>query len=88
MAEGSLNAQVAMLRGTLREQGITVEGQLVEDWPAEAIVKTAAVVGADLIVMGSRGLTKLTTVFLGSVAQQVISRAECPVLVLTTSSHR
>lgn len=36
---------------------------------------------ADLIVMPSRGLTSLASLFLGSVAQAVVAHASCPVLV-------
>jgi nucleotide-binding universal stress UspA family protein len=37
--------------------------------------------GADLIVMGSRGRSRLAGVVLGSVAGSVIHHASCPVLV-------
>ena len=70
----------------LRNRGITVAGRLVENWPSDAIVEEAAAIGADLIVMGSRGRTKLSTILLGSVAQRVISHTQCPVLVLTASA--
>ena len=38
--------------------------------------------GADLIVMGSRGLSFVKGVLLGSVSQYIIERAKCPVLVV------
>jgi len=37
--------------------------------------------GADLIVMGSRGRSRLAGIVLGSMAGSVIHRASCPVLV-------
>jgi nucleotide-binding universal stress UspA family protein len=35
----------------------------------------------DLIVMGSRGGSDLAGLFLGSVAHQVLNKAECPVFI-------
>lgn len=48
---------------------------------ASEIVREADRVGADLIVMGSRGRGPLATMLLGSVAAEVVDRAPCPVLV-------
>jgi nucleotide-binding universal stress UspA family protein/Icc-related predicted phosphoesterase len=54
--------------------------ELVEGSPADAIVRIAEQQNADLILMGSRGLGRLRGL-LGSVSQQVLHRAPCPVLV-------
>jgi nucleotide-binding universal stress UspA family protein len=61
--------------------GISVETLLVEGDAADQIVKTAKDGGFDLIVIGARGRSKLTGLILGSVSQDVIKRAHCPVLV-------
>jgi nucleotide-binding universal stress UspA family protein len=45
--------------------------------PAEAILETAADEGADLIVMGSRGLGTLKGLLVGSVSQKVSRLADC-----------
>lgn len=66
----------------IREAGIEVEGHLLEDSPSEAIVALARKVGADLIVMGTRGLTGLRHVLLGSVAERTLRHAPCSVLVV------
>ena len=58
--------------------------------PADEIVQTAEEVGADLIVMGSRGLGTVHSVLLGSVSDRVLHRAHCAVLVVrptTTPAH-
>ena len=47
----------------------------------EEIVREAARTGAELIVLGSRGLGPIATMLLGSVAAEVVDRAPCPVLV-------
>lgn len=49
---------------------------------AQKIIEVAAVRECDLIVMGSRGLTGLSGLLLGSQTQKVISLAHCPVMVV------
>ncbi len=41
-------------------------------------------IGADLIVMGTRGLTGIKHVMLGSVAERTVRLAPCPVLTVKT----
>jgi nucleotide-binding universal stress UspA family protein len=50
--------------------------------PAKVIVDEAQARGADLIVMGTRGLTGLDRLLLGSVARSVLTHAHCSVLVV------
>jgi hypothetical protein len=50
--------------------------------PHGPIVEEAKKMNADLIIMGTRGMTGLKRVFLGSVAQKVIGYAPCPVMVV------
>ncbi len=49
--------------------------------PAKEIVKLAKREDVDLIVIGTEGRTGLPHFFLGSVAEKVVHKAECPVLV-------
>ncbi len=48
----------------------------------EAIVHLAEEIGADLIVIGSRGFGGLRRALLGNVADSVVRHAHCPVLVV------
>lgn len=52
---------------------------------AREIVATAVEKGIDLIVLGSRGLSDVQGLFLGSVTHKVIQTAEVPVLVVRAS---
>lgn len=61
---------------------IAVEASTVSDVPSEAIVKTAEEIGADLIVMGTRGLSGFKHVMLGSVAERTVRIAPCPVMTV------
>ena len=54
---------------------------LVTGNPATAIVEVAATEGADLIIMGTHGRTGLLRLLMGSIAQAVLRRAPCPVLI-------
>jgi nucleotide-binding universal stress UspA family protein len=62
--------------------GIPVDASTMSEVPSEAIVKTAKEIGADLVVMGTRGLTGFKHVTLGSVAERTIRFAPCPVMIV------
>jgi len=57
-----------------------VERVLVHDSPGRALLGVAK--GADLLVVGSRGRGGFTGLLLGSVSQQVVHHADCPVVVI------
>ena len=63
--------------------GASVERRFEVGNATEAILQTAADVRADLIVMGTHGRTGLERFLMGSVAEQVVRRAPCPVLTMT-----
>jgi nucleotide-binding universal stress UspA family protein len=64
------------------EAGIKAKGELIEaPSVVEAIVNFAASQKADLIVVGTRGMTGFKKLILGSVSSGLISHASCPVLV-------
>jgi nucleotide-binding universal stress UspA family protein len=50
------------------------------------IVEEAERIGANLIVIGTRGLTGIKHVALGSVAERVVRHAHCPVLTVKADS--
>jgi nucleotide-binding universal stress UspA family protein len=59
---------------------LAVEHRLEDGPPADTILRVAREEGADLIVLGTLGRTGLTRLVLGSVAEQVVRQAPCPVL--------
>jgi nucleotide-binding universal stress UspA family protein len=73
---------VAGLVQSRARPGLRLSGRAVEAPPAPAIIEEAMRLPADLIVMGTRGLTGLKRIALGSVAKRVIQHAPCPVLTL------
>lgn len=52
-----------------------------------ASVLTQAAEGADLLVVGARGLGGFRGLLLGSVSQQAVSHSPCPVVVVTRERH-
>ena len=55
--------------------------------PAVEIIQVAKALPADVIVISTHGRTGLKHVFLGSVAEEVVRRAPCPVLVVREQEH-
>ncbi len=66
----------------LRAEGIEGHLHLGPGYAVGAILETAKEVHADLIVLGTRGLTGLPHVLLGSIAERVVRAAPCPVLTV------
>jgi nucleotide-binding universal stress UspA family protein len=56
--------------------------------PRDTIVGTAKGLGIDLIVMGTHGRRGLSRVVMGSVAEDVIRHAPCPVLVVRPAGQK
>jgi nucleotide-binding universal stress UspA family protein len=64
-----------------RMQGINYEVLTEIGDAATAIIDTAAKKAMDVIVMGTHGRQALMRVLMGSVAEQVLREAPCPVIV-------
>ena len=63
------------------------EVQAVQGVPHQAILEAAQRLGADLIILGSRGQTVLGEMLLGSVAHKVVMKSKVPVLLVPISSN-
>ena len=79
-AEQSLNRYAE----PLRQRGLAVELIVREGYPATVIEEEATEQQADLIVIGTRGLSGLKHLLLGSIAERVVQKAPCPVLTVKT----
>jgi nucleotide-binding universal stress UspA family protein len=66
----------------ITRKGIEVETVVREGYPATVIEEEAVRQNADLIVIGTRGLSGLKHLLLGSIAERVVQKAPCPVLTV------
>lgn len=75
-------ADLERLAGTLRERGADARVRVIHHHaPARTILETQREEGADLIALATHGRGGLSRVLLGSIADKVIRRSDCPVLV-------
>lgn len=66
-----------------REQGVKVQYKIVNDDVTNAIIKEAKRTRTDLIIMGSRRMTGISSIKrLGSTARHVSEHAICPVTLV------
>ncbi len=68
-----------------RDAGVDTRGEIrriTHGKTAEQIVEIAKEFEADLIVMGTRGMTEWKSLLLGGVANKVVHHATCPVLLV------
>ena len=59
-----------------------IHTELIEGPAAEAIINVAKTRGSTVIVMGSRGMSAIAELVLGSTSHKVVSHAPCPVLII------
>jgi nucleotide-binding universal stress UspA family protein len=69
-------------RGDIPTIEIIAEGE-----PVGQILRVAAEEQADFIVLGTHGRTGLSRLLMGSVAETIIRRAQCPVLAVKTPTR-
>ncbi len=75
------HGQLAALRQRYIGRGVTISQLMVNDIPGEAVPRAAEETGADLVVVGTHGLTGFKRFLLGSVAETVVRSTETNVLV-------
>lgn len=66
----------------------TVHNAIAEGNPLVTIIRYAREHQIDLIVLGTHGRTGLSHVLLGSVAENVVRKAPCPVLTVRREGHQ
>jgi nucleotide-binding universal stress UspA family protein len=80
--EAEAKQRLEEVAGQRRTAGVRVAVCILRGNPTSEICQAATQEHADLIVMGSHGRTGLAHVLLGSVAENVVRLAPCPVLVV------
>jgi nucleotide-binding universal stress UspA family protein len=88
--EDDLQTEIAGQVEKLRSSGVQAElvvQKLRLGGPAHAIAEIADSVGADLIVVGTRGRSPVSELILGSVPIRLLQLAHRPVLVVPPPAH-
>ncbi len=70
-------------RQAVELSGLEVTETIREGKPADTILREAEAIGVDAIVMGSRGMSDLKGMAVGSVSHQVAHSAGCTVITVT-----
>ena len=73
---------------TPTKSGVSFQHRYLTGDPEKEIIDFADREDVDLIVMGSHGRTGLSRVLMGSIAEGVVRRAQCPVLTVKQPMHR
>ena len=68
-----------------RDAGVTPQTHAREGDPADAILDVAEELGADLIVVGNKGMTGAKRFLLGSVPNKISHHAPCAVMIIRTT---
>ena len=77
----------AFLAGGGRD-GVNVERRVLHGSPFVSIARIAKEEDVDIIVMGTHGRSGLKHILIGSVAEKVVRKSPCPVLVVRPPDAR
>lgn len=78
--DGGIASMLENVRPSI--QGVAFEHRLLKGDPASQVASLAAKEKAEMIVMSSLGRAGLGRLILGSIAEAVMRKAECPVLIV------
>jgi nucleotide-binding universal stress UspA family protein len=78
----SARTRLERVMNLVDRSGYEAHAHAVLGLPAASIVGYATAIDADLIVMGTHGRTGLAHLLMGSVTEQVVRSAPCPVLTV------
>jgi nucleotide-binding universal stress UspA family protein len=80
-----VDSTLEMAAALAREASVPVEVYAREGDPADAILDVADEQGADVIVVGNKGMTGAKRFLLGSVPNKISHHAPCSVLIIRTT---
>ena len=84
-AREDVNVTLETAAGRAKQDGVEAQTHPREGDPADAILDVAEEIGADLIVVGNKGMTGAKRFLLGSVPNKVSHHAPCSVMIIRTT---
>jgi nucleotide-binding universal stress UspA family protein len=84
-AEAHANVVLGQAGERARHDGLPVETHLCCGDPAKALLETAEAVGADLLVVGNKGMSGVRRFVLSSVPSKVSHHSPCSLLIVNTT---
>ncbi len=85
---GDLRERLNELAGRLAEEDVRVTVEVPNGSPASELIKVADAKDPDVIVVGSRSHTRIREAFVGSVAWELVRRANRPVMLKRIQADR
>lgn len=80
-------ADLAAARARAQAAGVAADASIRGGYPAREVLAVAAEEHADLIVLGTHGRGGVEHLLLGSVAEKVMRKAPCAVMVVPAGAH-
>jgi nucleotide-binding universal stress UspA family protein len=80
-----VNVVLEAAAGRASEVGLEANTHPREGDPADAILDVAEEIGADLVIVGNKGMTGARRFLLGSVPNKISHHAPCSVLIVRTT---
>ena len=86
LPDSQVESTLSQAAAGVRMKNIEVTTHALEKDPADALLEVAEKVGADMIVVGNKGMHSASRFVLGNVPNKVSHRARCNVLIVSTNA--
>jgi nucleotide-binding universal stress UspA family protein len=86
LPDSQVESTLSQAAAGIRMKNVEVTTHALEKDPADAILDVAEKVGADMIVVGNKGMHSASRFVLGNVPNKVSHRARCNVLIVSTDA--
>ena len=86
LPDSQVESTLSQAAARVRMKNIEVTTHALQKDPADALLEVAEKVGADMIVVGNKGMHSASRFVLGNVPNKVSHRARCNVLIVSTDA--
>jgi nucleotide-binding universal stress UspA family protein len=86
LPDSHVESTLSQAAAGVRMKNVPVTTHAIEKDPVDALLDVAETVGADMIVVGNKGMHSASRFVLGNVPNKVSHRARCNVLIVSTDA--